>query len=42
MGSETEQIYPSTAMPAYNLEKSFDPFNSTARESKTPAQKIEV
>lgn len=42
IGSEIEAIYPSIAIPAYNLEKSFDPFNSTASESKTPAQKIGV
>lgn len=42
MDSETEAIYPSIEMPAYNLEKSFEPFNSTASESKTPAQKIGV
>lgn len=42
MGSKSEAIYPSIAMPAYNLEKSFDPFNSIVREARTPAQKIGV
>jgi hypothetical protein len=42
MGSKIEAKYPSIAMPAYNLEKSLDPFNSIARDSRTPAQKIGV
>lgn len=42
MDSGMEAIYPSIAIPAYNLAKSFDPFNSTARESKMPAQKTGV
>jgi hypothetical protein len=42
MGTKSEAIYPSIAIPACNLEKSFDPFNSIERDARTPAQKIGV
>jgi hypothetical protein len=42
MVSKSEAIYPSIAIPEYNFAKSLDPFNSTARESKTLAQKTGV
>lgn len=42
IGSEIEATYPSIAIPAFNLEKSFVPLNSMLRESRTPAENTGV